>query len=278
MNCAYIYTITNKLKNQIIYIGYTATPEKRFKQHENSIKRKQHLPLYKHIVKYGIENFEFDVLYCGFDKEHTLRVMEPFFIDLFRTHISEYGYNLCSGGSGSTKRPLSENTKKRIGEANSRRITTEKTKRLRSEAKKGKKHSEERKKRQSDWAKRNNIRPPMTEEIRKKLRVSHLGKSLHTEEEKQKRREKLLKDNPMNNSESIKKANETKKKNKKMNGARNPNAIKVVVYKDNSLLVKGYLTEICEQYNIKYTTLYNNSRKDGPIEKGPNKGIDVVRV
>jgi group I intron endonuclease len=54
-----IYSITNILNNKM-YIGQSIHCYKRFNQHSNSLKKCG--AIYLAIKKYGIENFEFDIL------------------------------------------------------------------------------------------------------------------------------------------------------------------------------------------------------------------------
>lgn len=67
---AYIYKITNTINNKL-YIGKTVnTIEKRFNQHKNESKteRSKKRPLYRAINKYGIENFEIEIIEeCNYD-------------------------------------------------------------------------------------------------------------------------------------------------------------------------------------------------------------------
>lgn len=67
----FIYKITNKITNKC-YIGETIKddPEKRWKEHKNTIKRGVGCPaLQNSVKKYGIENFTFDVLLICFDDD-----------------------------------------------------------------------------------------------------------------------------------------------------------------------------------------------------------------
>jgi group I intron endonuclease len=59
----FIYKITNTITNKC-YIGETikADPEKRWKEHKNTIKRGVGCPaLQNSVIKHGIENFRFDI-------------------------------------------------------------------------------------------------------------------------------------------------------------------------------------------------------------------------
>lgn len=71
----YIYKITNKI-NHKMYIGKTnyADPYDRFKEHIRDSKKERckNRPLYRAMNKYGLENFEFEVIEetaCASDRE-----------------------------------------------------------------------------------------------------------------------------------------------------------------------------------------------------------------
>lgn len=87
-----IYKVTNKINNKI-YIGQTIrTLEERIKEH----KRKRSSSLYKAFNKYGIENFEFEIIdRCNTTEE--LNEKEIYWIKYYDCLIPK-GYNLCEGG------------------------------------------------------------------------------------------------------------------------------------------------------------------------------------
>ena len=74
MNIYYIYKIEN-LVNSKVYIGFTNNPTTRWSDHKKIIKKDKR-PLYKSMLKHGVENFSFDVIYCSLDKNHCLEEME----------------------------------------------------------------------------------------------------------------------------------------------------------------------------------------------------------
>lgn len=134
-----IYRIQNTINGKV-YIGYTKTPEQRFKAHKNSINRKQSNKkvLTLAFKKYGIENFSFDVIYQSLDAYHTKNIMESYFINEYNSHVdSGNGYNMTGGGDGMLN--PSKETLFRIGSANrgKTRIVSPETGRKISEAKKG---------------------------------------------------------------------------------------------------------------------------------------------
>ena len=93
---AYIYKITNIINNKL-YIGKTVnTIEKRFNQHKNESKteRAKNRPLYRAINKYGIENFEIEIIEeCNYD---ILNEREIYWINYYDTYNN--GYNATLGG------------------------------------------------------------------------------------------------------------------------------------------------------------------------------------
>ena len=103
MQVYYIYKLTNTVNGKG-YIGFTSKePEERWKAHLENLKKaaKKHLYLYNAINKYGWDKFTKEVLYCSTDLEHTLKIMEPYFIEQHNTHfLNEQGYNLTLGGDG----------------------------------------------------------------------------------------------------------------------------------------------------------------------------------
>lgn len=102
-----IYKITNTINNKV-YIGFTNNFEKRIKQHKRNYKKYDSL-LYRAIKKHGLENFKFEILYQSKIFEHTLNIMEPFFIQEYTSR--ENGYNMTLGGGGIVGY-WDENTKK----------------------------------------------------------------------------------------------------------------------------------------------------------------------
>ena len=93
---AYIYQITNKINGKI-YIGKTENSiEKRFKEHcSDAFKdRNEKRPLYAAMRKYGIENFEVELL----EETDNPEEREVFWIEQKRSFKD--GYNATIGGDG----------------------------------------------------------------------------------------------------------------------------------------------------------------------------------
>ena len=83
----YIYKITNKINGKS-YIGQTKYLEKRWRQHITV----NAYAIGKALRKYGVENFDFDVL----DYTSDFDAREIYYIELYQTYY--YGYNLTKGG------------------------------------------------------------------------------------------------------------------------------------------------------------------------------------
>lgn len=101
-----IYKITN-LCNQKVYIGYTSlTIQERFNLHtKDSKKGKKHKShLHSAIAVYGKENFIIEEIYQSLDGNHTLEIMEPYFINEYKAQGFEL-YNIQEGGKGYKNKP-----------------------------------------------------------------------------------------------------------------------------------------------------------------------------
>jgi len=109
---ASIYKIKN-LVNGKSYIGFTTQLETRWEYHRTA----NDLTIHKAIRKYGLENFEFSVLYTSDDVDHTKNMMEGEFIREHMTHASMHGYNMTFGGEGQIGWVPSQETRSRISQA-----------------------------------------------------------------------------------------------------------------------------------------------------------------
>lgn len=97
-----IYKITNKISGKS-YVGQAVDIRKRLVAHVSASKRESHLPIYRAINKYGIDNFEVTILVIinTFGKtqdeiKKELNAQETFYIHLHNTY--ENGYNATPGG------------------------------------------------------------------------------------------------------------------------------------------------------------------------------------
>jgi group I intron endonuclease len=112
MNIYTIYKITN-IQNGKIYIGFTSNHKTRFYKHvydSLNLNPKQHI--HRALRKYGKEKFTFDILYQSLEREHTLKTMEPFFINEYNTFKN--GYNMTKGGEGVFGIPCCDFNKRRM--------------------------------------------------------------------------------------------------------------------------------------------------------------------
>jgi group I intron endonuclease len=103
-----IYKATNTINGKV-YIGFDSKWPRRQMVHKSNHKKILY-KFYNAILKYGWENFEWEILYQSKDREHTLRTMEPQFIkeyDSFKT-----GYNSTLGGEGVFGRIVSNEERK----------------------------------------------------------------------------------------------------------------------------------------------------------------------
>ena len=100
-----IYKITNKIDGKC-YIGQSVDIHERWIKHRSRPFQKNDkcydTCLYRAIRKYGLENFDFDVVEeCDYD---SLNEREIFYIDFYNSHITKNGYNMTFGGEGGIKR------------------------------------------------------------------------------------------------------------------------------------------------------------------------------
>ena len=100
----FVYKITNKI-NSKSYIGITNNYHKRWGNHKSTAfnkKDKQYYkPLYCAFRKYGLENFNFEILEQGLSLEEANNKEQEYII-FYHSLINEQGYNIAKGGGGST--------------------------------------------------------------------------------------------------------------------------------------------------------------------------------
>ena len=110
-----IYKIVNKINNKL-YIGFTGkNPNKRLIEHKSAVNTGSDYALHEAMRKYGLDNFEFEVIYQSLDKNFTLNVMEPHFIEKYNSFINQNGYNMTYGGQGGMlDKTHSEETKNKM--------------------------------------------------------------------------------------------------------------------------------------------------------------------
>jgi group I intron endonuclease len=96
MNIYSIYKATNKINGKC-YIGFDSNWPNR-KSYHKSFYKKQNYKFYLAIRKHGFDNFQWELLYQSKDVEHTLNVMENYFIIEYDSYNK--GYNSTLGGDG----------------------------------------------------------------------------------------------------------------------------------------------------------------------------------
>lgn len=99
-----IYKATNSVNGKV-YIGFTSNWPQRINGHnyDRRYGKIEHKAFYKAIKKYGWENFTWEAIYQSLDEIHTLTVMEPQFIEEYRSWVGYQdcnGYNTTKGGEG----------------------------------------------------------------------------------------------------------------------------------------------------------------------------------
>lgn len=100
-----IYRATN-IVNKKVYIGFDSNWPNRKDTHKSSIYERNSL-FYNAIRKYGFDNFCWEIIYQSIDGDHTLNVMESYFIKEYRSFIGFVdcnGYNMTLGGDGALGR------------------------------------------------------------------------------------------------------------------------------------------------------------------------------
>ena len=78
-----IYKSVN-IKNGKVYIGFDSNWPNRMRIHKSASK-KQDNKFYRAIRKHGWDSFEWSPIYQSHDKEHTLNVMEKYFIQEYNS-------------------------------------------------------------------------------------------------------------------------------------------------------------------------------------------------
>ena len=94
-----IYKITNKINNKV-YIGKSTSIERRFSEHKSPYEwgRLPNKPLYLAFIKYGLNNFIFEIIEeCD---EKSLNQREIYWIKQYNSTDAEKGYNISAGGDG----------------------------------------------------------------------------------------------------------------------------------------------------------------------------------
>ena len=107
--CVYKHTSPNNKS----YIGITSQSLNRRWKNGNGYKNNKHFT--RAIQKYGWDNFEHTILEDNLTLEEAYE-KEQYYIDLFNTYNSDYGYNLTKGGDGVKGIVFSEETLLKMSE------------------------------------------------------------------------------------------------------------------------------------------------------------------
>lgn len=134
-----IYSITNT-HNGKRYIGKSVDLAKRKQMHLWELKNNEHFnPHLQRAWNNEQEAFKFEIIeLCDIEK---LNDREIYWIAHYDTTNMENGYNICSGGQGTTGRPCTEDMKRKISEKNTGRKCSSEVIKKRAESKR--KHMEE---------------------------------------------------------------------------------------------------------------------------------------
>ena len=185
-----IYKATNKINGKC-YIGFATNWPRRKNKHRIASKNNNN-KFYRAIRKHDWDNFEWSVLYQSKDREHTLKIMEPYFINEYDSYHG--GYNATMGGEGVFGYSFSEESKRKMSERrkghkyNLGQICTEETKQKLSKAMTGMKRSEETKEKHRLVQ----MGKKYSEESKQKMRLSALERERKKREEKMANNQKVL--------------------------------------------------------------------------------------
>ena len=161
------------VSNGKVYIGITSMDVK-LRWGNNGYNYRHNRYFYRAIQKYGWENIKHIVLLENLSKELACEC-EKYLIAKFQTNISEYGYNLSSGGEYSAYgMHHSEETKQHLSEVLMGRYVSDETRRKLSEANTGKIMSDEQKQKLRSI----NLGKKLSEETKHK--ISEGNKGLHS--------------------------------------------------------------------------------------------------
>ena len=224
-NCIYCYT--NKVNGKK-YVGQAKDFNKRHRGHikasyNKNRKREYNIPFHNAIRKYGIENFEIEILKDNLQNQDELNYWEKYYITEFDLLAKNgKGYNLALGGEGGNT--LAGKTEEEVAEI----------KRKQSEA----------------WHNKSD------EEIKEKTRKWHETMNNKTDEEKAERSKKQSE--AWKNRTDEEKAEISRKKSEANKGENNSRARKIVSVDSLTKLpvfIWQYKKQAADFYNISNSTL-----------------------
>jgi len=175
----YVYLITN-LVNGKNYVGQTVNePTIRWGQHKSDAIGTSMCSIHMALRKYGINNFQFEVIDESASDLDELNDLEDFYVSFYDT-FKGIGYNMTSGGDNALHsketieklrqanlgKIMPEETRKKISQSLTGHSHSEESKKKMSEAGKGRKHSEESKEKMSLFRTgRNGIQSPKSKKV-----------------------------------------------------------------------------------------------------------------
>jgi group I intron endonuclease len=208
-----IYKLTCIINGKT-YIGKSVNFYNRFSAHKYSEKKLNgSYRLQRAIIKHGWNSFNIEILeeFPVFDKlkdNEKLLEKESYYIELFDSTNPQRGYNTCKFSRDRTGVNHSEETKQKISLANlgrKREPMSEETKKRMSQSALGKVFSEETR----EKLRQANLGKTLSEEHKEKLRLVNLGKTIS--EETRKKLSEINKGKPSNRKD-FKHSEESKKK------------------------------------------------------------------
>ena len=229
-----IYKFENKYDRKV-YIGQSINIENRVKGHRKAVKTGDNTYFHRALRKYGIENFDFNVL-IECPKEN-LNYWEKFYIKFYCSNNPNYGYNMTEGGEGVQL----------FGEQNGMygKHHSNESKKKMSANRKGRKWTEEQRQKMDNYFKTHDA--PMkgkhhTPETIEKCRIGNTGKhpSAETIEKRKAAQRKWLENNelpfkgkPAWNSGKEQKSHMSEESLEKCREAGRIHGSKLWIYKDN---------------------------------------------
>jgi group I intron endonuclease len=278
----YIYKIINKVNGKL-YVGYTnrKNPISRWNQHI-TVSKTNNRPLYKAIRKYGIDNFEFNVIYCSLDGEHTLKTMEAHFITQYQSFITEHGYNLTRGGESNLGWQPTSNTRLLWSvQRSGRTLSDEHKEKLSTIRKQIFQNNPSLRDEYRQRALASGCRPPLpTPETHQKGAITRTGKHIHTLERKQQLSDMFTSNtHPLQQPDLIDKRKATWQKNKRGQGEKNGNAVFCKVFNPSGDLIgAGYLRGVCKDLELPFDKFLLAARHGNPLERGCWKGWRIEKI
>jgi group I intron endonuclease len=176
-----IYKFVNKFNGKI-YIGESLDMNRRMRAYQYNYNKRTDQRIYRAMVKYGIENFDCFIIEAfpvGTLKKILIN-REKFWIAFYNSTNKEIGYNLCAHGLDNTGVKRSDEYKARMSEISKLQKPfkhTEESRRKLRESHLGKKCSNETRKRMSIAKKNNppNLGKPLSQETKRKISQSKMG-------------------------------------------------------------------------------------------------------